>query len=178
MKKGAAGNLDDVQVITADARDGKFTWTPGDNVKDGNFAFQVTQDDQKNYSALLKAGPAPDTAPDNRQLSSETTAPATTASATRATQATDSATQSTLATTTSKALISSSSAINPSSSAASSTTPSSSASAAGPFMTNTGVLSGKEATTTGGMQNGVAALPRYSTELALGAVAAFLYFGF
>lgn len=173
LKKGTSGDLDDVEVITSEAKDGKFTWTPGDNVKDGNYAFQVTQNGQKNYSALLKAGPAPD----NSQ-SASTASATTTAATASATHATDSARQTTLVSTTSKPLIaSSSSATTPSGSAASTAIVPSTVSAAGPFMTNTGVLSGKQASTTGSMQN-AASLPRYSAGLALGAVASFLFFGF
>ncbi|KAJ5183755.1 hypothetical protein N7492_001371 [Penicillium capsulatum] len=171
LKKGAAGNLDDVEIITDEAKDGTFTWTPGDNVKDGNYAFQVSQKGQKNYSGLLKAAPAPD----NSQSASDASA-STTGTTASATQATD-MTQTTDARTSSKPLISSSSAATPSSSPASTTVVSSTVSAAGPFMTNTGILNGKEASTTGGMQNG-AALAKYSTELALGAVAAFIYLGY
>ncbi|EPS31511.1 hypothetical protein PDE_06466 [Penicillium oxalicum 114-2] len=58
LRKGASTDLQDVQIITAQGRDGTFTWTPGDNVKAGeDYAFQITQGGERNYSALLKAGP-------------------------------------------------------------------------------------------------------------------------
>lgn len=159
-----------METITDQAKDGSFTWTPGDNVEEGNdYAFQVSQNGQSNYSGLLKAGPKVDAPAESSQTS--TTTATSSASATDSTSATET-TQTTG--TTSKPLISSSASGTPSSSPASTSVVSSTVTAKGPFMTSTDVVNGK-AHTTGGMQSGVASIPKYSLELVVGALGLLVY---
>ncbi|KAJ5097729.1 hypothetical protein N7456_008450 [Penicillium angulare] len=186
LRKGASGNLDDVEVITDQAKDGTFTWTPGENIKEGEtYAFQVTQGGQKNYSALLKAGaPANPPASSASETGTVTSAPSTistgTATATgTASQATNAntATGATTGTTTgtsSKPLISSSSAATPSSSAGATKIVTSSINAEA----TDSVLDGKKSSETGSVQTGLASVSQYSVGLAAGAMALFFYLGF
>ncbi|KAJ5591886.1 uncharacterized protein N7459_002255 [Penicillium hispanicum] len=178
LRKGNAGDLDDVETITNQAKDGTFTWTPGDNVKEGDsYAFQVSQGDQHNYSGLLKAGAgvpnqSSQATSDATQTGTATTASTTATTASTATTGTTTATQST--STSSKPLIGSSAgSVTPSS------TPSStivtSALTAGPFMTSTAVINGKQASETAIMQSGDASVPEYSLKVVLGALAGVLY---
>jgi hypothetical protein len=171
LRKGTSTHLKDVETITSEAKDGTFTWTPGDNVKEGEtYAFQVSQGGQVNYSALLKAGAG---APKAETTGATHTNPATTA-ATGATTGTH--TQTTMGTetqTTSKPLISSSASGSPSGSPSSSTV--SSTMTNGPMMTETDVMNGKEASETGTTQSGVASVPSLSREIVLGALGLFVY---
>ncbi|KAJ5157801.1 uncharacterized protein N7482_008901 [Penicillium canariense] len=170
LRKGTSGNLHDVEVITAQAKDGTFTWTPGDNVKSGeDYAFQIRQGGEANYSALLKAGPA------EKQVSSESSqtksAINTNSAQSSDTTSGNSATQA--SPTTSKPLISSS-AVAPFSSPASSTTVTSSVTATVPFETSH-IMNGKEATATGSMQSGAASPLRSYSELVVGALGLLVY---
>ncbi|KAJ5290984.1 hypothetical protein N7478_000235 [Penicillium angulare] len=179
LRKGASGNLDDVEVITDQAKDGTFTWTPGENIKEGEtYAFQVSQGGQKNYSALLKAGaPANPPASSASETGTVTSAPSTmsTGTATATGTGTGTASQATNANTTtgtsSKPLISSSAAATPSSSAAATT------SSINAEATDT-VLNGKKSSETGSVQTGLASVSQYSAGLAAGAMALFFYLGF
>jgi hypothetical protein len=50
LRQGLAGNLQDVEVLTSDAKDGQFVWTPSTSLPNGNdYALQITQNDQVNY---------------------------------------------------------------------------------------------------------------------------------
>lgn len=178
-----------METITDQAKDGTFTWTPGDNVEEGtDYAFQVSQNGQSNYSGLLKAGPPADAASASVSGSSSTGTTATpsgttaTSSGTTATSSasstdsTSSATEATQTTgTTSKPLISSSASAAPSSSPASTSVVSSTVTAKGPMMTSTEIEHGHKASATGGMQNGGASAPKYSLDLLVGAMGLLVY---
>ncbi|KAJ6006736.1 hypothetical protein N7451_004680 [Penicillium sp. IBT 35674x] len=171
LRKGTSGNLEDVETITDQAKDGTFTWTPGANIKEGEtYAFQVTQDGERNYSALLTAA-----APANPQPT-ETTQTGTSASTTAAPMTgTMSMSTGEMTGTTSRALISSSPSGTPSSTPTSSTV-TSSMSAEAPFGTED-VMDGKAASETGSVQSS-ASVSRYSVGLAAGALAVLFYIGF
>ncbi|KAJ5404217.1 hypothetical protein N7509_004088 [Penicillium cosmopolitanum] len=177
LRKGTSTHLKDVETITSEAKDGTFTWTPGDNVKEGEtYAFQVSQGGQVNYSALLKAGAGAPKA----ETTGATHTNAATTEATAATAATGTTTgtniQTTMGTetqTTSKPLISSSASGSPSGSPSSATV--SSTMTNGPMMTETGVMNGKEASETGTTQSGMASVPSLSREIVLGALGLFVY---
>ncbi|KAJ5698635.1 hypothetical protein N7462_000640 [Penicillium macrosclerotiorum] len=172
LRKGNAGNLDDVETITDQAKDGTFTWTPGDNVKAGeSYAFQVTQGGQSNYSGLLKAAGNPAAASDSTKTG--TAATAATAGTTATNSQTNSQSQTQSTGTTSKPLISSSAGITPSSTPAS-TTVTHSVTAEVPFATESD-LADKKASSSGGNQDGAASLCSYSRGLLLGAVGLLVY---
>ncbi|OQE26520.1 hypothetical protein PENSTE_c005G00033 [Penicillium steckii] len=175
LRKGTSTHLKDVEIITDQAKDGTFTWTPGDNVKEGeSYAFQVSQGGQSNYSGLLKAGEGAPKA----ETTGATTNPATTAAtaATMTTGMTTGATTETTGTetqTTSKPLISSSASGSPSASPSSATV-SSTVTSHGPMMTDD-VTDSKEASETASTQSGMASVSSLSRELVLGALGLFVY---
>ncbi|KAJ5731502.1 uncharacterized protein N7483_006010 [Penicillium malachiteum] len=170
LRKGASGDLNDVEVITDQAKDGTFTWTPGENIKEGEpYAFEVSQGGQENYSALLKAGPpANPPAPGTSQTGTATSAP--TGAAGTTSQATETGTSS-------KPLISSSSATGTSSSPAS-TQASSSITAEAPFGTSESGMDDKKSSDSADVQTGIASVSQYSVILATCAIAMFFYMGF
>lgn len=182
LRKGTSTHLKDVETITSEAKDGTFTWTPGDNVKEGEtYAFQVSQGGQVNYSALLKAGvgaPKAETTGATHAKHATTEATAATGTTTGATT-TGTNTQTTMATmateiqTTSKPLISSSASGSPSATPSSTTV--SSTVTNGPMMTDTNEMNGKEASETGTTQSGMASVPSLSREIVLGALGLFVY---
>jgi hypothetical protein len=50
LRQGLAGDLQDVEVLTGDAKDGQFVWTPSTSLPNGNdYALQIKQNDQVNY---------------------------------------------------------------------------------------------------------------------------------
>ena len=50
LRQGLANALKDVEVLTSDAKDGQFVWTPSTSLPNGNdYALQITQNDQVNY---------------------------------------------------------------------------------------------------------------------------------
>ena len=50
LRQGLAGDLQDVEVLTGDAKDGQFVWTPLTSLPNGNdYALQIKQNDQVNY---------------------------------------------------------------------------------------------------------------------------------
>ncbi|PLN82740.1 hypothetical protein BDW42DRAFT_73973 [Aspergillus taichungensis] len=54
LRKGSAANLDHIDTLTTDARGGTFTWTPPDDLEDGDdYAFRITQGGDINYSGLI-----------------------------------------------------------------------------------------------------------------------------
>lgn len=174
LRQGSSTHLKDVKVVTDQAKDGSFTWTPDNDIKSGHtYAFQVKQGDQYNYTALLKSSDKPNAdTPEQKEVATGTTtaAPATqTSGSAQATQATQ-ATGTTLTTTGSKALISSSANASgsPSSSAAASSTHSAN-------ITGTEVVNGKEASSTGSVQSGVASIPQYSVQLVMGVAGLLAY---
>ncbi|KAF7594946.1 hypothetical protein BBP40_007754 [Aspergillus hancockii] len=77
LRKGAAQNLGDVEVLTTEARGNTYTWTPRPDIEDGtDYAFQIKQNDDVNYSghvtvahaggqAPSSKGPPPDRNPDS-----------------------------------------------------------------------------------------------------------------
>ncbi|KAJ5802068.1 uncharacterized protein N7503_004518 [Penicillium pulvis] len=175
LRKGTSGNLQDVETITDQAKDGTFTWTPGANIKEGEtYAFQVTQDGERNYSALLTAA-----APANPQPT-ETTHTGTSASTTAAPMTgtmtgTMSMPTGEMTGASSRALISSAPSGTPSGTPTSSSA-TSSMSAEAPFGTED-VMDGKAASETGSVQSS-ASVSRYSVGLAAGAMAVLFYIGF
>lgn len=164
--------MDNVETITNQAKDGKYTWIPGDNVKEGEtYAFQVSQGGQENYSALVRAG-AP--AANQPNQSKESTSEATQTQSTSTSDATTSTSSGTQSTDSHKPLISS-----PSDASTPSSTPSStvvtSPVTAGPFVPSTAVIQNKQASATAGMQSSDASSAKYSLTLAFGALAAVMY---
>ncbi|KAJ5899959.1 hypothetical protein N7495_004703 [Penicillium taxi] len=176
LRKGLAGDLKDVQVITDDAKDGTYSWTPGTQVKAGeDYAFQISQGDQVNYSDLLKAGGEPQSTSEPTQ-----TGPVTSISATSAPTsiATGTSTLPSPISTGFKSWTSSSATGTPATSASSPIASSSSFSAQVPFETGTALINGKAASETGGIQSGVASIPQCSLGLAVAAFAAFFCIGY
>ena len=50
LRQGLAGDLQDVEVLTGDAKDGQFVWTPSTSLPNGNdYALQIKQGDEINY---------------------------------------------------------------------------------------------------------------------------------
>jgi hypothetical protein len=50
LRQGLADNLKDVEVLTSDAKDGQFVWTPSTSLPNGNdYALQIKQNDEVNY---------------------------------------------------------------------------------------------------------------------------------
>ncbi|KAJ5114465.1 hypothetical protein NUU61_000224 [Penicillium alfredii] len=184
LREGNAGDLKQVQTITDKADGGSFTWTPGDNIKGGkSYAFQISQDGQSNWSALLKAGgkPVSDSSETTQTTAATTTGASHSAETTATTTGANHSAETTTGTTTtghstSKHLISSSSVSASPSGSPTSTTVVSSINANGPYGTSTGSFHNKEATESGSVQTGAASLSRYSATLAVGAltVAAYL----
>lgn len=170
--------MQDVEIITAQAKDGTFTWTPGDNVKSGeDYAFQITQGGERNYSALLKAGPAVKavSASESSQTNAATATNTNSAQTSSGSSSTSSATSATQASaTTSKPLISSSAAATPSSSPVSSTTVTNSVTAAEPFETSN-IKNEKKASATGSVQNGGASSLQSYSQLLMGALGMLVY---
>ncbi|KAL1879574.1 hypothetical protein Plec18167_004035 [Paecilomyces lecythidis] len=81
LKKGDSNDLKDVKVLTSDAQGGTFQWTPSPDLTDGSdYAFQITQDGQVNYSGLVTlSGGSVSTAPVSAAAAaSATSIPATT----------------------------------------------------------------------------------------------------
>ncbi|KAJ5593297.1 hypothetical protein N7537_010201 [Penicillium hordei] len=94
LRQGSSGDLQAVKPITTSSKGGSFTWTPDSDVKDGDtYAFQISQKDQTNYTALLKSAgkPAADD-PDAKDTTSETGTAASTATATGTTTGTNTST--------------------------------------------------------------------------------------
>jgi hypothetical protein len=79
--------MKDVQILTADGKDGEFTWTPkGDMPAGSDYAFRITQDGFENYSGLVQMSG------DNKKQVSESSGTQTaTTSATSAQSTTDTA---------------------------------------------------------------------------------------
>lgn len=172
--------------MTAQAKDGTFTWTPGKNVKEGmTYAFQISQGGQRNYSALLRAGAPVPSVSDTTQEG--TTATGTTASGTStASDATGTSTDSSTDTSsdtstdasqttgiTSKPLISSAASATPSSSPASTSAASTTVSSDGPLMTDD-TSTHKKAKHSAGVQNAASSL-QYSMSLVGGALSLLVY---
>ncbi|OOF96393.1 hypothetical protein ASPCADRAFT_506080 [Aspergillus carbonarius ITEM 5010] len=73
LRKGAAEDLDTVKVLTSNAKGGSYTWTPDATLEGGSdYAFQIQQDGQVNYSGLVSVGNA------SNSITSATTAKPTT----------------------------------------------------------------------------------------------------
>lgn len=50
LRQGPSGNLQDVETLTTDARDGQFIWTPSTSLPNGNnYALQIKQGNEVNY---------------------------------------------------------------------------------------------------------------------------------
>ncbi|RAL03567.1 GPI anchored serine-threonine rich family protein [Aspergillus ibericus CBS 121593] len=82
LRKGAAEDLDTVQVLTSNAQGGAYTWTPDDSLAGGaDYAFQIQQDGEVNYSGLVTVG----NASNSTASAATTTAPTTTTLATQTT---------------------------------------------------------------------------------------------
>ncbi|EED13397.1 extracellular matrix protein, putative [Talaromyces stipitatus ATCC 10500] len=62
LRKGASTDLHDVQVLTTAATNGEYTWTPPRDLQNANdYAFQISQGDQINYTGLLPLSGGSDT---------------------------------------------------------------------------------------------------------------------
>ncbi|KAI1919150.1 hypothetical protein LOZ58_002075 [Ophidiomyces ophidiicola] len=76
LRKGPSNNLKDVAVLTASATGTSFTWTPQSSLASGpDYALQITQGDQINYTGLFAISGGSGTLPSS---SAATTTPATT----------------------------------------------------------------------------------------------------
>jgi len=54
LRKGPSGNLATVGTLTTSATGGVFNWTPSKDLVNGNdYALQIVQGDQNNYSGLI-----------------------------------------------------------------------------------------------------------------------------
>ncbi|KAJ5555722.1 hypothetical protein N7535_008155 [Penicillium sp. DV-2018c] len=181
LRKGPSGNLKDVKAITDAAKDGSFTWTPDDDVKRGQtYAFEIRQDDQVNYTALLKsaAKPAVEVPPAQEATTDahDTTAAATGTTTAPSTQSTGSTTQATQATETTPTSTGSRTLI--SSSATPSGSPSSSAIASSSdsdVPTGTEIINNQEPSPTDIVSTGDASAHKYSVQLVLGVVGVLAY---
>ncbi|KAJ6026521.1 uncharacterized protein N7446_004879 [Penicillium canescens] len=167
LREGPSGNLRDVKVITDQAKDGSFTWTPDNDVKSGRtYAFQISQEDETNYTALLhSAGDKP--VEDNASTTGAGTTSAPNSQTTAGTRTTDATSSG------SKALISSSAngSSTPSGSAAASSSSASSTDV--PMITD--IRNGKEASSTGSVQNDAASIPQSSMQFVLGVAGLLVY---
>ena len=167
LREGSSTKLKDVKAITDQGHEGTFTWTPDSDVKAGhNYAFQIKQGAEINYTALLKSSDKP-----SADLDDDNTTTGATTGTTTGTQTSGTSTQTTGTTmTTSKHLISSSASASgsPSSSAATTTTTESKP-------TGTEVVNGKEPDTTDAVQTGAASIPQYSTQLFMGVAGVLAY---
>ncbi|KAF4768884.1 hypothetical protein N7455_008815 [Penicillium solitum] len=206
LRTGTSGALQDVKPITTSSKGGSFTWTPDSDVKSGDtYAFQISQKDQTNYTALLKSAgkPAADV-PEANETTSETGTAASTAEATGTTTgattgtttgtSTDTTTGTTDTTsahststtggtteatqTTQTTMTSTTSKALISTSASASGSPSSSAVASSTDSlksTSTEDVNGKEASSTATSQTGAASIPQYSVQLVMGIVGLLAY---
>ncbi|OQD88875.1 hypothetical protein PENANT_c003G01757 [Penicillium antarcticum] len=175
LREGPSGNLRDVKVITDQAKDGSFTWTPDSDVKGGQtYAFQISQQDEMNYTALLhSAGNKPADTPEDKASTTGTTGTTTGAATTPAASKTTGGTQTTDVAS-SKALISSS--------ASGSATPSSSAVASSSITSSsddvpmiTDISNGKEASSTGSVQTDAGSITQSSMKFVLGVAGLLVY---
>ncbi|EON64295.1 hypothetical protein W97_03526 [Coniosporium apollinis CBS 100218] len=54
LRKGDPNNLNTIGELTSDATGGSYTWIPSTSLADGeDYALQITQDNQINYSGLI-----------------------------------------------------------------------------------------------------------------------------
>ncbi|KAE8140956.1 hypothetical protein BDV38DRAFT_279412 [Aspergillus pseudotamarii] len=77
LRRGAANNLSDVDVLTRDARGNEYTWKASDDLQDGSdYALQIQQNEEINYTGHITVehpngqapsskGPPPDDDPDS-----------------------------------------------------------------------------------------------------------------
>lgn len=66
LRKGESTDLHDVQVLSSDATNGVFTWTPPADLQNaGDYAFQISQGDEINYTSLLPLSGGSDTPKEN-----------------------------------------------------------------------------------------------------------------
>lgn len=155
-----------------------------------DYAFQITQGGERNYSALLKAGPPvkaesplkavsvsessqTNTATNtNTNTSTNVNSAQTSSGSSSASNAGTSATQAVAST--SKPLISSSAAATPYRSPVSSTTVTNSVTVAEPFETSS-VTHGKKASATASVQNGTASSLQSYSRVLMGALALLVY---
>ncbi|CRG91651.1 hypothetical protein PISL3812_08701 [Talaromyces islandicus] len=64
LRKGASTDLENVEVISPDATNGEFTWTPNTDLENGSdYAVQISQGDQINYSGPISLGGGIDAPP-------------------------------------------------------------------------------------------------------------------
>jgi hypothetical protein len=50
LRQGLSGNLQDVETLTTDAKNGQFVWTPSTSLPNGNnYALQIKQGGEINY---------------------------------------------------------------------------------------------------------------------------------
>ncbi|KAJ5680097.1 hypothetical protein N7536_011236 [Penicillium majusculum] len=206
LRTGTSGALQDVKPITTSSKGGSFTWTPDSDVKSGDtYAFQISQKDQTNYTALLKSAGKPGAdVPEANETTSETGTAASTAEATGTTTgattgtttgtSTDTTTGTTDTTsapststtggtteatqTTQTTMTSTTSKALISTSASASGSPSSSAVASSTDSlksTSTEDVNGKEASSTTTSQTGAASIPQYSVQLVMGIVGLLAY---
>jgi len=81
LEQGPTGNLKDVTVLTSDAANGKFSWTPSKSLSvGGNYALKISQGNQFNYGGpIALSGGSPSSA--SAAASSTASASASSASA-------------------------------------------------------------------------------------------------
>ncbi|KAL1989007.1 hypothetical protein VTN96DRAFT_5770 [Rasamsonia emersonii] len=82
LQQGDPKDLQDVKVLTTEARDGEFTWIPTGDLRDGSdYAFKITQGDAVNWSGMVQIAGG-----DNTPLETETKGTASATSATSSAQ--------------------------------------------------------------------------------------------
>ncbi|OKL58603.1 hypothetical protein UA08_06101 [Talaromyces atroroseus] len=95
LRKGASTDLHDVQVLTNDATNGEFSWTPPADLQNSNdYAFQINQGDEVNYTGLLPLSggsdaPKPDDKTQKDAVNQDSTAAAAAAAAATTTTSSD-----------------------------------------------------------------------------------------
>ncbi|EEA18635.1 hypothetical protein TMatcc_010820 [Talaromyces marneffei ATCC 18224] len=66
LRKGQSTDLQDVQVLSKDANNGEFSWTPPTDLQNGdNYAFEISQGDENNYTGSLSMTGGSDTPKEN-----------------------------------------------------------------------------------------------------------------
>jgi hypothetical protein len=170
LRSGSPGNLDTTTTITADAKGGSYTWTPGTTIPDGAaYALQITQGTDTNYSGqfTIQGGTAAVASVSQASIISSQVASASSAASSQAASASAAASSASA----SQASVLASQTGSSSSSASSTKSTASSTKST----TSTSASSSPTAATS---NSGNAIAPNYQSPLALifGAVAAMAYF--
>ncbi|RAL09794.1 uncharacterized protein BO97DRAFT_457376 [Aspergillus homomorphus CBS 101889] len=78
LRRGAAQDLDTVQILSNNAQGGSFTWIPDSTIENGDdYAFQIEQNGYVNYSGLLQVTDGSDRSPTTTAVSTPSPRPFT-----------------------------------------------------------------------------------------------------